>query len=185
MAEAVHEASEFWQPPVPLEAAASALPTPETPAMVESCPRCNSEFLFGSRFCHTCGTHRTAISTTTAAKPSVAVEFLTESLSAFRWLFRTVSGRISDSNVRLPRWLHYLHFHEIKSLIGLPTASLISFFIGLGCVAGAIGVSVFYRATNLAEFQAVQLWRIQWLLGATASFVAGILLKKPPSGDKD
>ena len=51
--------------------------------------------------------------------------------------------------------------------------------IGLGCVVGAIGVSLFYRASNLAEFQAIQMWRIEWLLAATASFVAGILLKKP------
>ncbi len=57
--------------------------------------------------------------------------------------------------------------------------------IGLGCVAGAIGVSLFYRASNLAEFQAIQMWRIEWLLAATASFVAGILLKKPSDGDKD
>jgi hypothetical protein len=49
----------------------------------------------------------------------------------------------------------------------------------LGCVAGAVGVSLFYRASNLAEFQAIQMWRIEWLLAATASFVAGILLKKP------
>ena len=34
-------------------------------------------------------------------------------------------------------------------------------------------------ASNLAEFQAIQMWRIEWLLAATASFVAGILLKKP------
>jgi hypothetical protein len=79
----------------------------------------------------------------------------------------------------LPDWIHYLHFHEIKRLVGLPTAALIAFMIGLGCVAGAIGVSIVYRASNLAEFQAIQMWRIEWLLAATASFVAGILLKKP------
>ncbi len=58
-------------------------------------------------------------------------------------------------------------------------APLIAFLIGLGCVAGAIGVSLFYHASNLGEFQAIQMWRIEWLLAATASFVAGILLKKP------
>ena len=81
--------------------------------------------------------------------------------------------------ISFPDWLHYLHFHEIKRWIGLPTASLIAFMIGLGCVVGAVGVSLFYRAANLAEFQAIQMWRIEWLLAATASFVAGILLKKP------
>ena len=63
----------------------------------------------------------------------------------------------------------------------MPTPSLIAFFIGIGCVLGAIGVSLVFKASNLAEFQAIQMWRIEWLLGATASFVAGILLKKPGS----
>jgi hypothetical protein len=85
----------------------------------------------------------------------------------------------------VPTWLHYLHFHEIKRWIGLPTAAMIAFMIGLGCVAGAIGVSLFYRASNLVEFQAIQMWRIEWLLAATASFVAGILLKKPSGSSKD
>lgn len=67
--------------------------------------------------------------------------------------------------------------------MGLPTAALIAFMIGLGCVAGALGVSLFFKASNLAEFQAIQMWRIEWLLAATASFVAGILLKKPSDTD--
>jgi len=89
----------------------------------------------------------------------------------------------SWQKISVPDWLHYLHFHEIKRWVGLPTAALIAFMVGLGCVAGAIGVSLFYRASNLAEFQAIQMWRIEWLLAATASFVAGILLKKPSEDD--
>ena len=81
--------------------------------------------------------------------------------------------------ISFPAWLQYLHFHEIKRWVGLPTAALVAFMIGLGCVAGALGVSFFYKASNLAEFQAIQMWRVEWLLAATASFVAGILLKKP------
>lgn len=79
--------------------------------------------------------------------------------------------------------MQYLHFHEIQRGIGLPLAPLIAFMIGLGCVAGAIGVSLFYHASNLAEFQAIQMWRMEWLLAATASFVAGILLKKPDADE--
>jgi hypothetical protein len=82
-----------------------------------------------------------------------------------------------------PAWLKYLHFHEIKRWVGLPTGSLIAFLIGLGCVAGALAISLFYRATNLAEFQAIQMWRMEWLLAATASFVAGILLRSPSDGE--
>jgi hypothetical protein len=87
--------------------------------------------------------------------------------------------------ISFPDWLHYLHFHEIKRWVGLPTAALVAFIIGIGCVAGALGVSFFYKASNLAEFQAIQMWRIEWLLAATASFVAGILLKKPSGTSHD
>jgi hypothetical protein len=34
-----------------------------------------------------------------------------------------------------------------------------------------------YSIQNLADFEAVQLWRMQWLLAAIAAFVAGVLLK--------
>ena len=35
-----------------------------------------------------------------------------------------------------------------------------------------------YSVQNFADFQAIQFWRMQWLLGAVAAFVAGILLKR-------
>ena len=50
--------------------------------------------------------------------------------------------------ISLPDWMQYLHFHEIKRWIGLPTAALLAFIIGLGCVAGAIGVSLFYHSVE-------------------------------------
>ena len=77
-----------------------------------------------------------------------------------------------------PNLLRYLHFHEIKRWVGLPTASLVAFMIGLGCIAGAICVSFIYKAQTFADWQAIQFWRIEWLLGATASFVVAILLKR-------
>jgi hypothetical protein len=35
-----------------------------------------------------------------------------------------------------------------------------------------------FTATTLLDWQAVQLWRIEWLLGSVAMFAAGFLLKK-------
>ena len=84
-----------------------------------------------------------------------------------------------------PDWVHYLRylrvleFHNIQEWLGLPTASLICFLVGVGCVLGAISVGLIYSVQTEADFQAVQLWRIQWLLAALAAFVAGILLKRP------
>jgi len=90
--------------------------------------------------------------------------------------------QLLGARFHFPAWLRYLHFHEIKRWVGLPTASLIAFIIGLGGVAGALGVSFFYKASNLAEFQAIQM--CAWNGSCRNSFVvAGILLKTPSDND--
>jgi hypothetical protein len=138
--------------------------------------------MIGSRFCHACGAYRPERNTgRTASSRHVGLAFVVAKLA---WL-RSATKELKQGKIKIPAWLRYLHFHEIKSWIGLPTASMVAFFIGIGCVLGAIGVSLFYRAQTLAEFQAIQMWRIEWLLGATASFVAGILLKQPSRKDND
>jgi hypothetical protein len=43
---------------------------------------------------------------------------------------------------------------------------------------GALAVSVFFSVRTALDWQAIQLWRIEWLLAAIASFLAGCLLKK-------
>jgi uncharacterized membrane-anchored protein len=128
------------------------------PAMVEACDRCETEFIPGSRFCHACGAER--------SERSAKVELAT-------WMRATFA------------WVRHLEFHNIerwvvntREWLGLPTAALVSFAIGLFCVAGAILVGLIFTVQTTLDWQAVQVWRIEWLLGATASFLAGILLKK-------
>lgn len=67
-----------------------------------------------------------------------------------------------------------IHGFEV---LGLSTASLVAFSLGAICVLGALGQGLRDPHTVL-DWQAVQLWRIQWLLGGIAAFAAGILLKK-------
>jgi hypothetical protein len=70
---------------------------------------------------------------------------------------------------------------ELASLgerLGLTTPAVIAFLAGVLCVAGALIVSVFFSARTALDWQAIQLWRIEWLLAAVASFVAACLLKK-------
>jgi len=86
--------------------------------------------------------------------------------------------------IKFPTWLRYLHFHEIKSRVGLSTGSLVSFVIGIACIAGALLVGLL-TAKTLVEWQAIQFYRAEWLLAATAAFVAGILLKKREHDDRD
>ena len=167
-----HTQQEFWRPPV-LEVAIPPTLTVISPAAAAACSRCGTEFMIGSHFCHACGTQRSLQSS--LAGP----DYWQEKLA---WL-QAAKTDLLQGNLLFPGWLRYLHFHEIKRWVGLPTAAFVSFMIGLGCVAGAIGVGMVYKASNMAEFQAVQMWRIEWLLAATASFVAGILLKRPHGDD--
>jgi hypothetical protein len=178
MAEVAHRAQqEFWHPAVISEGVPEMAISAVLPTMAEACSGCGTEFMIGSRFCHACGKHRPEKNKAmqAALSRSATGAFMSEKLT---WL-QSAASDISQGKIALPVWLRYLHFHEIKRWIGLPTPSLIAFIIGLGCVIGALAVSLFYKASNMAEFQAIQMWRIEWLLAATASFVAGILLKKP------
>jgi len=174
MSEVIQDAQAgFWQPPSP-----SALPESEAqnlPSMAEVCSRCGTEFLLGSRFCYSCGTRRPEAISPRARADAAAI--------AGSW--ENAVGRVQSwlnglGELQFPSWLRYLHFDEIKSRLGLPTASLIAFLVGLGCVAGALLVGLL-NAKTLVQWQAIQFYRAEWLLGATAAFVAGILLKKPSS----
>jgi hypothetical protein len=182
MAEFVHDAhQDFWQSPVLRKPSPEAETATGAQSMAEVCAGCRTEYLIGARFCHSCGQPRPAISELRNQARGFG-EVWTRTQARLRpWLDMASSVR----KVPVPSWLQYLHFHEIKRWVGLPTASLIAFLIGLGCVAGALCVSFFYRASNLAEFQAIQMWRLEWLLAATASFVAGILLKIPAGRPRD
>lgn len=184
MSEVVQETShEFWRPPSPVVPDEQVM-RETIPMMAEACARCGSEFLLGSRFCHTCGGRRAeAISAAAQADSAVLAGLLEQGVARFYSLY-SAGAEFSWSQIKLPSWLRYLHFHEIKTRIGLSTASLIAFVIGIGCIAGALLVGLL-TARNFVDWQAIQFYRVEWLLAATASFVAGILLKKPPSRDRD
>jgi len=171
---------EFWRPPAQRLEPQVAFPE-QISTMAEVCPRCTTEFLLGSRFCHSCGGRRPEAISAGARADAAAVARLWE--GGVHWVRTTVTG-ISWSKIKFPSWLHHLHFHEIKEWVGLPTGSLIAFVIGLACVAGALLVGLL-TAKTLVDWQAIQLYRLEWLAAATASFVAGILLKKNPGGDRD
>ena len=184
MAEVIHDAhQDFWRSPTVLE----PLPGTVLPAgldLAEACADCGTEFMIGARFCHTCGLRRPRQAD--AGNDNHTGVLASLWARSVAWLGAgAASVSASWRGISFPAWLQYLHFHEIKRWVGLPTAALIAFIIGVGCVVGAVGVSLFYKASNLAEFQAIQMWRIEWLLAATASFVAGILLKRPSDTDSD
>lgn len=148
------------------------------PTMADACS-CGTEFLIGSGFCHHCGAPRLkALSAAAIADAAEIAGLWTNAVQHVHSFLRA----FSLNEFEFPSWMRYLHFHEIKNWIGLPTASLVAFVIGIACVGGALLMGLF-TAKTLLDWQAIQFYRVEWLLAATASFVAGILLKKPDSHD--
>jgi hypothetical protein len=87
----------------------------------------------------------------------------------------------SRPDLNVARTLEIPGLAELTTLgerLGLTTPALIAFLLGVFCVVGALAVSVFFSARTVLDWQAIQLWRIEWLLAAVAAFAAGCLLKK-------
>ena len=137
-----HIQHEFWRPP--LQVASDAVISHD---LSETCPRCATEFIVGSRYCHSCGRLR----------PGVNVE---------------------SATAHLPGLAELTAFGE---RLGLTVASFVAFLVGVLCLFSALTVGIVFGAKSLLDWQAIQLWRIEWLLGAIAAFVAGILLRKKSS----
>ncbi len=97
-------------------------------------------------------------------------------------LFCHACGASREARPTAPaHWTLYLEFHNIKRALGLSTASLVAFVVGLAClVMAGVAVGMIYSVQTFNDFEAVQFYRMQWLLGAIAAFAAGLLLKKSP-----
>jgi hypothetical protein len=69
-------------------------------------------------------------------------------------------------------YVRALDFAKVGDWFGLALPSLCAFLIGVVFLTFALSVGLIS-----SDFEAVQLWRIQWLIAACAAFLAGILLK--------
>jgi hypothetical protein len=94
--------------------------------------------------------------------------------------FCHVCGAEREPEVRLggTGTLRYLDFHFLRQALGLTAGTLVAFVLGLACAGMAAATGLVYTATTLADWQAVQVWRIEWLVASSAAFLAGILLKR-------
>jgi hypothetical protein len=116
-------------------------------ALADACRRCDAEFMVGAAVCHICGANRHR------------------------------SGAASSRN-----WIKYfelvraLDLVQIRKWLDLPLPSLFAFLAGVLFLVVALGLGLM-SVSNSADFEAIQLWRIEWLLAACAAFLAGILLK--------
>ncbi len=117
------------------------------PQLADACRRCGSEFMVGAAFCHICGSNR--------------------------------HRAVTSSSVDWTRYFAYVRAIDtaaVKAWFGLPLPSLCAFAIGVVCLVGALAVGLM-SVHDYSDFEAIQLWRIQWLMGSCAAFLAGILLK--------
>lgn len=92
--------------------------------------------------------------------------------------FCHVCGGERQAVVRTNRWTEILDFENICHALGFSTGALIAFVVGVVCILAAVMVGFIYSANTLVDWQAVQTWRIEWLLASAVAFIAGILLKK-------
>ncbi len=67
---------------------------------------------------------------------------------------------------------------EPRYRVVLSIVSLVFFALGIACIIAAAVTGFIYKTDTLIDWQAVQLWRIEWLLAAAAALLAGIFLKK-------
>lgn len=95
--------------------------------------------------------------------------------------FCHVCGADRHSNLALAggkRISGWFDFASLRDALGQSTASLIALFLGCACIVAAAVTGFIYTATTVLDWQAVQVWRIEWLLAALAIFAAGLLLRK-------
>ncbi len=71
-----------------------------------------------------------------------------------------------------------LDFQRLREKLGLTVPALVAFIVGLVCVGAAVATGFLYTASTVLDWQAVQIWRIEWLLASIVAFIAGILLKR-------
>ena len=121
--------------------------------LAEACRRCGTEFMVGAAFCHICGSSRHRSAASTA-----------KNWTKFLGGIRT------------------LDLGGIRTRLGLPLPSLCAFFVGIAFVIVALGIGL-VTVHDVSDFEAVQLWRIQWLMAACAAFLVGILLKSQKSAN--
>jgi hypothetical protein len=102
-----------------------------------------------------------------------------EYLMGARYCHICGADRVPDMGLRPHGFnlVEWLDFSTIRQRTGFGTASLVLFVVGLVCAVAAMAVGFLYTANTVLDWQAVQIWRIEWLLGAAVAFLAAIALK--------
>jgi hypothetical protein len=113
------------------------------------------------------------------ATEQVCQECGTDFILGSRFCYACGSDRNANlANTTVIGLQSWVDFASLRESLGQTTGSLLALILGCVCVIAAIVTGVVFTATTLLDWQAVQLWRIEWLLAALAMFAVGFLLKK-------
>lgn len=73
-----------------------------------------------------------------------------------------------------------LDLSAMRTRLGLSTTSLVFVLAAAIFAIATVMVGLVYNTATLAEWQAVQTWRIEWLLATVAALLAAMLFKTTP-----
>ena len=109
------------------------------------------------------------------------VHCATEFMAGSRFCYLCGAKRELDATskpwVRHHSFAQLIGIRHLQQSLGLSIPSLSAFLAGIGCLIETLRAGFVFRAENYVDFQALPLVRIEWLLGAIAAFLAGIVLK--------
>ena len=71
-----------------------------------------------------------------------------------------------------------LDIDHLRRKLGLSIASMVFFIGALTCLIGALLTGIVYRPGTVLAWEAVQMWRIEWLLAGIGAILIAILLRK-------
>jgi hypothetical protein len=71
----------------------------------------------------------------------------------------------------------WLNFDRVQKASGLPTVSLVLVVVAAVFMLAAVMTGLVYNTSTVADWQAVQTWRIEWLLATVVSLLAAMLFK--------
>jgi hypothetical protein len=91
--------------------------------------------------------------------------------------FCRMCGRAREGAFRpkKSRW-DVLDFYQLRRRLGLSVGAMICFIVGIICLGAGVSTGFIYTASTLVDWQAIQIWRGEWLIAAGVAFVCGILL---------
>lgn len=89
-------------------------------------------------------------------------------------------GREDDLRVEQRRvpGMDWLNFEHIGERTGLSTISLILVLSAIVFALASVMTGLVYSTSTIAEWQAVQTWKVEWLLATMVALLAAMLFKK-------